>query len=47
MITSAAITPYRIVGGKISKMQTLWDRADPWQQFGAIPRETEILARKP
>ena len=47
MITTAAITPYRIVGGKISKMQTLWDRTDPWQQFGAILQETEILARKP
>ena len=47
MITRAAITPYCIVGGKISKLQTLWDRADPWQQFGAIPQETEILARKP
>ena len=43
VITGAAVTFYRIVGGKIAEMRALWDRADTWQQFGLIPDEDEIL----
>jgi steroid delta-isomerase-like uncharacterized protein len=45
-IRGAAVSIYRVVGGRIAEVRGIWDRADTWQQLGLIAEESEILATK-
>jgi steroid delta-isomerase-like uncharacterized protein len=42
-IVEAAISIYRLAGGRIVEVRGFWDRADTWQQLGLIPADDQII----